>query len=173
MAKRSSWFLISATILILMAMGLSSTVQGSGDHHLGWIPATRSSVCKGSIAECMAEDGEEFEMDTEINRRILATTKYVSYGALQRNNVPCSRRGASYYNCQRGAQANPYSRGCSRITRCRSWILFIYRFFLQFFCLFYIFFLMGLIVILEGKRQGKESVVLGLRCYFLMEKLLS
>ncbi|KAL9356066.1 hypothetical protein Peur_049319 [Populus x canadensis] len=120
MARWSSWFLISATIWILMAMGLSSTVQGSGDHHLGWIPATRSSICKGSIAECMAEDGEEFEMDTEINRRILATTKYVSYGALQRNNVPCSRRGASYYNCQRGAQANPYSRGCSRITRCRS-----------------------------------------------------
>ncbi|CAK7340649.1 unnamed protein product [Dovyalis caffra] len=121
MAKLSSCFLISATILILVAMGLSSTVQGSVDHHLGWIPAAataRSSICnKGSIAECMAEDGEEFEMDTEINRRILATTKYVSYGALQRNNVPCSRRGASYYNCKNGAQANPYSRGCSRITR--------------------------------------------------------
>ncbi|KAJ6762682.1 PROTEIN RALF-LIKE 33 [Salix purpurea] len=65
------------------------------------------------------EDGEEFEMDTEISRRILATTKYVSYGALQKNNVPCSKRGASYYNCQNGAQANPYSRGCSRITRAK------------------------------------------------------
>ncbi|XP_011039499.1 PREDICTED: probable LRR receptor-like serine/threonine-protein kinase At1g53440 isoform X2 [Populus euphratica] len=28
-----------------------------------------------------------------------ARTSYVSYGALQRNNVPCSRRGASYYAC--------------------------------------------------------------------------
>ncbi|KAJ6762695.1 RAPID ALKALINIZATION FACTOR-LIKE [Salix purpurea] len=128
MARFSSCFLISAAVLmILMVMGSPSTVQGSGDHHhhLGWIPAastaTRSSICdKGSIAECMAEeDGEEFEMDTEISRRILATTKYVSYGALQKNNVPCSKRGASYYNCQNGAQANPYSRGCSRITRCR------------------------------------------------------
>ncbi|KAJ6380281.1 hypothetical protein OIU76_016857 [Salix suchowensis] len=128
MARFSSCFLISAAVLmILMVMGLPSTVQGSGDHHhhLGWIPTasttTRSSICdKGSIAECMAEeDGEEFEMDTEISRRILATTKYVSYGALQKNNVPCSKRGASYYNCQNGAQANPYSRGCSRITRCR------------------------------------------------------
>ncbi|KAG5232426.1 rapid alkalinization factor [Salix suchowensis] len=112
MARFSSCFLISAAVLILMVMGLPSTVQGSGDHHhLGWIPTasttTRSSICdKGSIAECMAEeDGEEFEMDTEISRRILATTKYVSYGALQKNN--------------NGAQANPYSRGCSRITRCR------------------------------------------------------
>ncbi|KAK7397182.1 hypothetical protein VNO78_18349 [Psophocarpus tetragonolobus] len=63
---------------------------------------------------------EEFLMDSEITRRILATSKYISYGALQRNTVPCSRRGASYYNCQPGAQANPYSRGCNAITRCRS-----------------------------------------------------
>jgi hypothetical protein len=44
---------------------------------------------------------------------------YISYGALRRDNVPCSVRGASYYNCRPGAQANPYSRGCSAITRCR------------------------------------------------------
>ncbi|XP_010440247.1 PREDICTED: protein RALF-like 33 [Camelina sativa] len=81
------------------------------------------SRCTGSIAECSllssSSEEEEFEMDSEINRRILATTKYISYGALKRNTVPCSRRGASYYNCRRGAQANPYSRGCSAITRCR------------------------------------------------------
>ncbi|KAL6190980.1 hypothetical protein ACLB2K_037374 [Fragaria x ananassa] len=61
----------------------------------------------------------ELQMDSEISRRILATSKYISYGALRRNSVPCSRRGASYYNCRPGAQANPYSRGCSKITRCR------------------------------------------------------
>ncbi|XP_022743207.1 rapid alkalinization factor-like isoform X2 [Durio zibethinus] len=107
---------------MIMAMGLM-TIDASGDHHqpiLGWIP-TNGSPCKGSIAECLA--GEEFELDSEISRRILATTKYISYGALQRNTVPCSRRGASYYNCQPGAQANPYNRGCSRITRTFSMIL--------------------------------------------------
>ncbi|VVA09457.1 PREDICTED: RALF [Prunus dulcis] len=36
---------------------------------------------------------------------------------MQRNTVPCSRRGASYYNCQPGAQSNPYSSGCSAITK--------------------------------------------------------
>jgi len=81
MAKWSSCFSISATILISIAMGLASTVQGSGDHHLRWIPTTtttRSSICnKGSIAEYMAEDGKEFEMNTKINRRILATNKYI------------------------------------------------------------------------------------------------
>jgi hypothetical protein len=63
---------------------------------------------------------DEFEMDSEINRRILATSNYISYDALGKNNVPCSQRGASYYNCKTGAEANPYSRGCSAITRCRS-----------------------------------------------------
>lgn len=46
--------------------------------------------------------------------------KFICYGALRRNTVPCSRRGASYYNCRPGAQANKWSRGCSAITRCRS-----------------------------------------------------
>ncbi|XP_076956264.1 rapid alkalinization factor-like [Bidens hawaiensis] len=73
--------------------------------------------CQGSIAECMA-DGE-VEMESESTRRILATSNYISYGALQGNNVPCSQRGASYYNCQTGGQANPYQRGCSTITRCQ------------------------------------------------------
>ncbi|CAN0897150.1 Protein RALF-like 33 [Linum grandiflorum] len=65
---------------------------------------------------------EEFGMESEISRRVLqqANGRYISYGALQRNTVPCSNRGSSYYNCQSGGQANPYQRGCSAITRCRS-----------------------------------------------------
>ncbi|CAL5084638.1 unnamed protein product [Urochloa decumbens] len=47
------------------------------------------------------------------------TTGYISYLALSRDSVPCSQRGASYYNCQPGAEANPYTRGCSAITQCR------------------------------------------------------
>lgn len=90
----------------------SSTIDFSGGHHLGW-----ASVGGGLIAD--EDEDLELQMDSEINRRILATTKYISYGALRRNTVPCSRRGASYYNCKPGAQANPYSRGCSAITRCR------------------------------------------------------
>ncbi|KAJ1292357.1 hypothetical protein BS78_02G385900 [Paspalum vaginatum] len=44
---------------------------------------------------------------------------FISYAALSRDSVPCSQRGASYYNCRPGAEANPYSRGCSAITQCR------------------------------------------------------
>lgn len=34
----------------------------------------------------------------ETNRRILASSKYISYEAIQIDNVPCSRGGAFYYN---------------------------------------------------------------------------
>ncbi|GAB2277461.1 hypothetical protein Dimus_012167 [Dionaea muscipula] len=71
----------------------------------------------GSIAGYLGDD--EFMLESEINQRFLATTKYISYAVLNKNSVPCSQRGASYYNCRAGAQANPYSRGCSAITRCR------------------------------------------------------
>nr|CAN78122.1 hypothetical protein VITISV_041547 [Vitis vinifera] len=58
-------------------------------------------------------------MDSETNRRSLAQRRrYISYGALRRNQVPCNRRGRSYYNCRRGGRANPYRRGCSVITKC-------------------------------------------------------
>lgn len=113
-------------LLICAILAVHVVVSTSSTAAVNFIPM--ESGCRGSIAEClMGEDedfGMEFAMDTEINRRILATNKYISYGALRRNTVPCSRRGASYYNCRPGAQANPYSRGCNRITRCRSWFIF-------------------------------------------------
>ncbi|XP_050238633.1 protein RALF-like 33 [Mercurialis annua] len=112
MANSSSTFCL---LFMLSTFIFFSTVTAFSDHSLNWVPTTR---CQGSLAECMS--GDEFEMDSEINRRILATTQYISYGALQRNTIPCSQRGASYYNCQPGAEANPYNRGCSAITRCRS-----------------------------------------------------
>ncbi|KAF2846261.1 rapid alkalinization factor [Plenodomus tracheiphilus IPT5] len=43
----------------------------------------------------------------------------ISYDALNRNRVPCSQRGSSAANCKPGAEANPYTRGCSKIDRCR------------------------------------------------------
>ncbi|KAJ6981010.1 hypothetical protein NC653_024411 [Populus alba x Populus x berolinensis] len=51
----------------------------------------RHFECRGSVAECLMD--EEFQMGTERNMRILQTRRYISYGALRRNMVPCSRRG--------------------------------------------------------------------------------
>ncbi|KAF3456212.1 hypothetical protein FNV43_RR00862 [Rhamnella rubrinervis] len=110
---------ICAILAIHLALASSSALDFGVDHQLAWL-STRSG-CSGSIGECLIADDDdlEMEMESESNRRILASRRYISYGALRRNTVPCSRRGASYYNCRPGAPANPYSRGCSAITRCR------------------------------------------------------
>ncbi|XP_047326072.1 protein RALF-like 33 [Impatiens glandulifera] len=115
---QSTWMMMIFSVVIVVL--LMTTDIGVDAHlHRDQLPweAARSG-CSGTIDECINSAGGE--LDEEINRRILATTNYISYGALQRNTVPCSHRGASYYNCKTGAEANPYTRGCSAITRCRS-----------------------------------------------------
>ncbi|KAF8721065.1 hypothetical protein HU200_023480 [Digitaria exilis] len=57
--------------------------------------------------------------DADTAASLLPTAQYISYATLMRDTVPCSIPGASYYNCQPGAEANPYTRGCSEITQCR------------------------------------------------------
>ncbi|KAL5996083.1 hypothetical protein ACLOJK_026156 [Asimina triloba] len=104
-------------VFLLLALAAVLPLADAGDHSLGWFP--HGPACTGSIAECL-DGADEFAMESEMSRRILATSRYISYAALRRNSIPCSRRGASYYNCRPGAQANPYRRGCSAITRCRN-----------------------------------------------------
>ncbi|OIW00023.1 hypothetical protein TanjilG_26360 [Lupinus angustifolius] len=121
-----AFFLVSTILAIHVSLSSSYTVDFTGnlDNQLSaFFHPVVNSGCRGSIAECSLLAGEdddtEFLMESESNRRILAGKRYISYGALRSNTVPCSRRGASYYNCRTGAQANPYRRGCSAITRCR------------------------------------------------------
>lgn len=108
--------LLQLVVISAFIFFVSPATAISGADELTWMSNTGG--CKGSIGECMGA-GLEMEMESESTRRILATTNYISYGALQGNSIPCSQRGASYYNCQSGAQANPYQRGCSTITRCQ------------------------------------------------------
>ncbi|XVF59406.1 hypothetical protein PTKIN_Ptkin07bG0273300 [Pterospermum kingtungense] len=75
------------------------------------------------------EGDEEIDDDEEesgYSRRSLFWKRmryYISYGALSANKIPCPpRSGRSYYthNCFRAhGPVHPYTRGCSRITRCR------------------------------------------------------
>lgn len=75
--------------------------------------ADRGAACTGAVEAC---GGGGIGATA---RRELGSGGYISYDAMSRGRVPCSYRGASYYNCRPGAPANPYSRGCSAITRCR------------------------------------------------------
>ena len=102
-------------LLLLLALLALAAAARAGD-----VPAAALGWELGVVG---AAEDEEFGFPAggdSVARRVLqGGPGYISYGALRRDNVPCSVRGASYYNCRPGAQANPYHRGCSRITRCR------------------------------------------------------
>ncbi|KAH7862238.1 hypothetical protein Vadar_001907 [Vaccinium darrowii] len=117
-AKMCSSFFHFLLIISLVVISLS-TVGATGNHREQQSWAVAKPGCQGSIAECMGEG--ELETDSEINsRRKLYSYNYICYNALAYDYTPCSVRGLSYYNCYEDAEANPYSRGCSYITQCRS-----------------------------------------------------
>ncbi|KAI9100858.1 hypothetical protein K1719_024220 [Acacia pycnantha] len=70
------------------------------------------------VGDKASELEEEMMMESGSIHRSLRTVRYISYDALKANNVPCRRRGRSYYNCHRRGRANPYRRGCTAITHC-------------------------------------------------------
>ncbi|RRT74948.1 hypothetical protein B296_00004737 [Ensete ventricosum] len=98
------------TVLSLLALSPSSwsssfVTVAEGDSRESDELALGSNY-HGSIAECLAR--KEFELGTKTTRRIiLAHSYYISDNALRRNNVPCSRLGASYYNCHPVVEGQP------------------------------------------------------------------
>ncbi|CAN0911100.1 Protein RALF-like 19 [Linum grandiflorum] len=50
-----------------------------------------------------------------------ARQRYISYKALAANNIPCGRKGNSYYDCSKHQRVNPYRRGCTAATGCYRW----------------------------------------------------
>ncbi|KAF7032649.1 hypothetical protein CFC21_043808 [Triticum aestivum] len=101
---------ITALLVLVVAAELDAGSSGWAGEDYGGGAATQTA--------CRVEDEEGCGREAT-PRRHLGGGGYIGYDALRRNAVPCSVRGASYYNCRPGGQANPYSRGCSSITRCR------------------------------------------------------
>lgn len=83
-----------------------------------WTVLTRFPSISRQLVGDTIDMSEEMMMESESARRALAGRGYISYNAMQKNNVPCNQRGQSYYDCNSRGQANPYSRGCNVITRC-------------------------------------------------------
>ncbi|KNA09144.1 hypothetical protein SOVF_156200 [Spinacia oleracea] len=97
-------------------------------HHVHGVEAKKKTgtnlQCNGSrIGECEEEEENEMLMVSDIARRVLEERRYISYGALNRDQPACGGpRGQAYSNNAEclGPAANPYHRGCSKYYRCRS-----------------------------------------------------
>ncbi|KAL6201438.1 hypothetical protein ACLB2K_025152 [Fragaria x ananassa] len=100
--------------LVALLLALAVAVEAAKLHDASWGLARYnrdSSLIQANVGDVIGEDNEMM-LDSESSRRTLAgRTRYISYGALKRNRIPCRRRGASYYNCGRpNQQANTYRR---------------------------------------------------------------
>jgi hypothetical protein len=120
-------------LLLVLTLAVSATaaaelvIHGRTAAAAGWMRPEPSS-CGGTEEECLREYGGGLGLRRRLNYYeeeeggdggYSTQPQYISYAALMRNSVPCSVPGASYYNCEPGGDANPYSRGCSAITQCR------------------------------------------------------
>ncbi|CAH9108049.1 unnamed protein product [Cuscuta epithymum] len=101
---------LALLILLLSNMALSLVVDASIYMDAMSFPASSSGG--------LIEDNEEMLMESESSRRVLSQSRYISYAAMNKDSIPCNRRGPSYYNCQKHAPVRPYTRGCSKFTRC-------------------------------------------------------
>ncbi|CAM0873151.1 unnamed protein product [Alopecurus aequalis] len=110
--------------LLLLVAALAASATAAATDAAGWM-RPRPNSCKGTGEQFLGEHDGGFGL----RRRLVYDdnnddeggypTQYICYAALRRDSVPCSVPGASYYNCEPGAAANPYTRGCSAITQCR------------------------------------------------------
>ncbi|XP_021752818.1 protein RALF-like 34 [Chenopodium quinoa] len=129
MSSSSSKLLpIFSLLFIISYITLHSTTVEAQIHDIGfdWASSSSSAMSSAMMYSSGGEDLDlEVDLDVESRRSLYWKRKvyYISYGALSANRVPCPpRSGRSYYthNCFAAhGPANPYTRGCSCITRCR------------------------------------------------------
>ncbi|KAM7249324.1 hypothetical protein ACFE04_017340 [Oxalis oulophora] len=83
-------------------------------------PSSSPRTCNDLLGECNKRENERLIKESKRLRRLLqAKTRYISYEALKKDNVPCGKRGNSYYNCRSNTKANPYRRSCTAISGCK------------------------------------------------------
>ncbi|CAM8955712.1 unnamed protein product [Rhodiola kirilowii] len=108
-------------LLLVLLLALATITVESSPFSFDQFGATRQETGDNGafkVADLVNYE-EEMMLTSESQRRILAQTKkHISYSALKKNSVPCKKRGSSYYNCNSRQRANPYKRGCSKITNC-------------------------------------------------------
>ncbi|XP_078435035.1 protein RALF-like 34 [Wolffia australiana] len=109
---------VSLRLLLLLAVCVAGIVLVNGGSAL----EESFDWAEGSSGFSLMEESEGLGTRRALYWRLMHY--YISYGALSADRVPCPpRSGRSYYtnSCYhaRGG-VNPYSRGCSAITRCRS-----------------------------------------------------
>lgn len=121
---------LKSKLLLIVIISVIVTVEAQVDQATGFHLMTegveRPWAMSAYVEDEMDGGDDDGDQDDGISRRSLyrrLRRYYISYGALSANRISCPpRSGRSYYNhnCYKSRKrVNPYSRGCSRIARCR------------------------------------------------------
>ncbi|KAI3919078.1 hypothetical protein MKW98_016631 [Papaver atlanticum] len=109
------FFLLAAVVCLLAESSLTSSDMSSG----GEVARSLTQKCNRMGGDCIGEDNDQLMVDSKINRRwSFQPKRHISYDAIKKDWVPCSKRGRSYYDCTKASKANPYNRGCTVATHC-------------------------------------------------------
>ncbi|KAI3503223.1 hypothetical protein L1887_31662 [Cichorium endivia] len=84
-------------------------------NHCDASPSSYVDKCNGSVAGCptLLEEDDEFLMDTEEHRRILAETKKMTLAGLDRNSPACGT------HCQGDSNYDAGHRQCGKTNYCQ------------------------------------------------------
>ncbi|KAL6613866.1 hypothetical protein ACP70R_036136 [Stipagrostis hirtigluma subsp. patula] len=104
---RAAVLAVAAAVILLAAAAAQRGAAQTPAYPDTWA-AGYGMACTGAAGECAVA-----------RRELGGGGGYIGYGAMRRDQTPCSIRGAPYGNCNPGAVANPYNRGCQAIARCR------------------------------------------------------
>ncbi|KAG6524593.1 hypothetical protein ZIOFF_014527 [Zingiber officinale] len=86
-----------------------------------WAAASNETEGGGRRCSSVEEDLEEFQFDSEINRRLLAGSGFsdVGHAALNANKAACSTNGGKAYQCGARSGNKPSPRSCGQnLYRC-------------------------------------------------------
>ncbi|XP_019189477.1 PREDICTED: protein RALF-like 1, partial [Ipomoea nil] len=93
-------------LLVVANVALSAVVEST-------MYSDPASVGAASSGIMDFDDAEEMMLDSESSRRMLFRTRYLSYSVLRKDQIPCGKKGPSYYFCHSHHPIRPYTRGCS------------------------------------------------------------
>ncbi|XP_019158849.1 PREDICTED: rapid alkalinization factor 23-like [Ipomoea nil] len=116
MAVRKAQLSLLLLLLLLLVANLALSLVAQSSMNLD--PASVAAAASGGGGAMDIDDGEEMMMDSESSRRVLFRTRFLSYSVLRKDQIPCGMKGPSYYFCHSHHPIRPYTRGCSRFTRC-------------------------------------------------------
>ncbi|KAG6588678.1 Protein RALF-like 4, partial [Cucurbita argyrosperma subsp. argyrosperma] len=104
--------------LLLVSPPFSFAFHETSDGSSPFDYSSQYSFFGGNSSEAITEDSRRqlFQYGFAYNRE--ARRRFLTYYALSKNNIPCGRRGTSYYDCKKRRRINPYRRGCAAITGC-------------------------------------------------------